>query len=104
METVLFLAIAFAIGYVVIYTPVGKMLGISESDSAASTHSKASGTAQGNAEQLVVPEDSALKRHFFAQLRTDIESELAPRPTCSMLKRHHDALILVEMDNRLQAA
>lgn len=100
METVLFLAIAFAIGYVVIYTPVGKMLGISGSNSAASANSNTSGSAK----QLVVPEDSALKRHFFAQLRTDIESELAPRPTCSMLKRHHDALILVEMDNRLQAA
>jgi hypothetical protein len=100
METVLFLAIAFAIAYVVIYTPVGKMLGISGEESAKNS----SNSVSSHSDQLVVPEDSALKRHFFAQLRTDIESELAPRPTCSMLKRHHDALVSVEMDNRLQAA
>ena len=98
METVLFLAVAFAIAYVVIYTPVGKMLGGSGSESSAGLR----GTNQ--ATQLVVPEDSALKRHFVSQLRADIESELAPRPTCSMLKRHHDTLVSVEMDSRLQTA
>ena len=98
METVLFLAIALAVGYVVIYTPVSGILGVSESSSSTGSN------VSSNANQLLIPEDSALKRHFFAQLRTDVESELAPRPTCSMLKRHHDALVLVEMDNRLQVA
>ena len=51
-----------------------------------------------------IPEDSMLKRHFLTNLRASIESELSPRPTCSTLGRHHDALVTVEMDKRLQIA
>ncbi|MCK5871233.1 MAG: hypothetical protein KAG26_00280 [Methylococcales bacterium] len=53
---------------------------------------------------IIIPEDSMLKRHFLTNLRASIESELSPRPTCSTLSRHHDALVVVEMDKRLQIA
>ena len=55
-------------------------------------------------EKDFIPEDSMLKRHFLTNLRASIESELSPRPTCSTLRRHYDAQVIVEMDKRLQVA
>ena len=93
METVIFLIVAFVLAYVVVYTPVGTVLKGSET----------SANQEGNDEKLVIPEDSALKRHFLSNLQAEIESELSPRPTCSMLKRHFDSLVSVEMEKRLFA-
>lgn len=36
----------------------------------------------------IVPEDSTLRRHYFAQLRALAEANLPPRPTDSALRRH----------------
>lgn len=91
METIIFLFVAFACAYILVYTPASKLLG-------------GAGLSSSNKDndQLMIPEDSALRRHFFCGLRAEIESGLAPRPTCSMLRRHHDALVNVEVDKRLQ--
>lgn len=92
METVLFLIVGLALAYVIVYTPVGQMF---SGDEAAPTQKKEGGNNK------IVPEDSTLKRHFLTNLQSEVESELSPRPTCSMLKRHFDSLVLAEMDKRL---
>lgn len=92
METVVFLLVAVALAYVVVYTPV----------SAVFCGSKAP-SRQDSDNKLIIPEDSALKRHFLSNLQAEVEMELSPRPTCSMLKRHHDSLVAVEMEKRLAA-
>jgi len=56
---------------------------------------------QSNQNGLLIPEDSVLRRHYIAQLRSEIELELFPRPTDSTLKRHYDALVNAELENRL---
>ncbi|MDD2761918.1 MAG: hypothetical protein PHH11_16695 [Methylomonas sp.] len=38
---------------------------------------------------------------FLTYLKDEIEAELSPRPTCSVLQRHYDALVAVELENRL---
>lgn len=38
---------------------------------------------------------------FLAHLKKQIEAELYPRPTCSVLQRHYDAMVAVELKNRL---
>ena len=50
---------------------------------------------------ILVPEDSVLRRHYITQLRTEIELGLSPRPTDSTLQRHYDALVAAELENRL---
>lgn len=42
---------------------------------------------------------SGIKRED--SLKMQIEAELFPRPTCSILKRHYDALVLAEVERRL---
>jgi len=54
--------------------------------------------------KLKVPEDSVLKRHFLAQLQSEIESALFPRPSDSTLRRHYDTLVAAELENRLMSA
>lgn len=49
------------------------------------------------------PEDSVQHRHYLAQLRNEIETELPPRPTDSVLKRHHDHLVQAKLQQRLAA-
>jgi len=39
-----------------------------------------------------IPEDSVLKRHYFAHLRAVAEEDLPPKPTDSVLLRHWQAL------------
>lgn len=38
---------------------------------------------------------------FLTYLKCEIEAELFPRPTDSVLRRHYDALVAVELENRL---
>ncbi len=45
-----------------------------------------------------IPEESV---SFLSFLRNQIEAELFPRPTCSILQRHYDALVTAELENRL---
>ncbi len=91
METVLFLIVGLALAYVIVYTPVSK----------AFTGSQSLSDQERVGNKLAIPEDATLKRHFFSTLQAEVESELSPRPTCSMLKRHHDALVSAEMEKRL---
>ena len=48
-----------------------------------------------------IPEDSVLRRHFFTNLRADIESGMAARPTDSILKRHYGTMVDDEFERRL---
>lgn len=48
-----------------------------------------------------IPEDEELKRHCLTNFRAEIETSFGPRPTDSILKRHHDALIVAELEKRL---
>lgn len=57
----------------------------------------------GSNEELIVPEDSTFKQNFLMHLQSEIESVLHPRPTDSILKRHYDALVSAEVENRLAA-
>jgi len=93
METVVLLIVGLVLAYVVVYTPVSGLFEVSQ----------APVNQAGKDVALVVPEDSALKRHFLSNLKAEVESELSPRPSCSMLKRHHDALVSVEIEKRLLA-
>ncbi len=51
--------------------------------------------------KIHVPEDAVLRRHFISQLRTEIQTDLSPRPADSILQRHYDALVAAELENRL---
>lgn len=51
--------------------------------------------------QFIVPEDSTLKRHYLAMLRTEVESNLPPKPTDFNLLRHYETMVSVEMDQRI---
>jgi hypothetical protein len=95
MESVLYIVIAFVAAYIITFLSKGKTLESSIKENSISKQDNVS---------LIIPEESTLKRHFFSLLRTNIESELAPRPTCSTLKRHHEALIETEVGKRLQEA
>jgi len=50
-----------------------------------------------------LPEDSMLRRHYITNVRSEIESELPPRPTDFNLRRHHDSLVAAQLAKRLQA-
>jgi len=92
METVVFLVVAVALAYVLVYTPVSGVFSGSEASA-----------NQDSDDKLIVPEDSALRRHFLSKLKAEVEMGLSPRPTCSMLRRHHDSLVAVEIEKRLLA-
>jgi len=51
--------------------------------------------------KVMIPEDSALKRHFIAALKTEIEANMPARPTDSALKRHYDTTVQAELDTLL---
>jgi hypothetical protein len=55
----------------------------------------------GRHSKFLIPEDSALRRHFITQLRSQIEQELFPRPTEFNLQRHYDTLVATELETRL---
>jgi hypothetical protein len=52
---------------------------------------------------LRIVEDSAAKQTFLSHLQSEIESALFPRPTDCILRRHYDALVNAEVENRLAA-
>lgn len=39
---------------------------------------------------------------FIGQLQTEIEASMPPRPTDSILKRHHDSMVAQEISKRLE--
>lgn len=45
--------------------------------------------------------DSLFHNPFLAQLQGEIEQALTPRPTDSVLARHYDAIVAVEINRRL---
>ncbi len=51
--------------------------------------------------ELRSSDDSVTHRSFLMYLETEIESALWPRPTDSVLQRHYDTLVSVELENRL---
>ncbi|MFI3188540.1 hypothetical protein BCS42_13550 [Crenothrix sp. D3] len=55
-------------------------------------------------EQLKIPQDSVLKRHFIAHLKSEIESSLYPCPTDPKLRQRYDAQVAAELKNRLARA
>ncbi|MGR9115744.1 MAG: hypothetical protein ACU85E_08255 [Gammaproteobacteria bacterium] len=52
-------------------------------------------------ENIKIPEEAVLSRHCLTNLQVEIESSFAPRPTDSILQRHHDTLIAFELEKRL---
>lgn len=44
---------------------------------------------------------SAENYTFLTHLKNEVEAELFPRPTDSVLRRHYDALVATELQNRL---
>lgn len=48
-----------------------------------------------------VTEESMFRNPFLGQLQSEIEAALFPRPTDSVLQRHYDAMVAVEVKNRL---
>lgn len=96
-----FLFVFLIVGIVVVcaFTPICNSFFTSSSSAAKAVGVKQS--ADKAAAGLVVPEDSVLKRHFLAQLQSEIEGALFPRPTDSMLQRHYDTLVAAEVESRL---
>ncbi len=52
--------------------------------------------------KAVIPEDSALRRHFLSLLRSQIEAELPPKPSDSVLRRHYQTLVQSKLDAYLR--
>lgn len=55
-------------------------------------------------EQLKIPQDSVLKRHFIAHLKSEIESALYPCPTDPKLRQRYDAMVATALQDRLARA
>ena len=55
-------------------------------------------------EQIKIPEDSVLRRHFIAHLKSEIESSLHPCPSDPALRQRHEALVADELKCRLARA
>jgi len=53
------------------------------------------------AESFQLPEDSVLRRHFLAQLQSEVESEYSPEPTDAVLKRHYEQLVQTLLADRV---
>lgn len=47
---------------------------------------------------LQIPEDSVLKRHYFAQLEAERQNVSNPYPTDSVLRRHHESAVLASLN------
>jgi len=51
--------------------------------------------------KLQMPEDAVLRRHFLAQLRSEVASSFSARPTDSVLVRHYESHIQAEIKKRV---
>lgn len=51
--------------------------------------------------QVPAVDGAELSSCFLEQLQSEIEATLFPRPTDSVLRRHYDALVAGEVQNRL---
>ncbi|MBD9358441.1 hypothetical protein [Methylomonas albis] len=60
-----------------------------------------SGKGQTPATLTSQADGAAPTSSFLEQLQSEIEATLFPRPTDSVLRRHYDALVAVEVKNRL---
>ncbi|MGR9051573.1 MAG: hypothetical protein ACU84J_02890, partial [Gammaproteobacteria bacterium] len=49
----------------------------------------------------VVPEDSVLRRHYFANLQAEQDALTDPYPTDSILRRHRDSMAKTLLDTRM---
>jgi len=52
-------------------------------------------------EQAIISQSAEEAPSFLEQLQGEIEATLFPRPTDSVLRRHYDTLVAVEVENRL---
>ncbi len=50
---------------------------------------------------VVIPQDSILKRHFMSQLQAEVEAKFAPAPSDSVLLRHYQSLVRAELNSLL---
>ncbi|MDX8129863.1 hypothetical protein QLH52_21390 [Methylomonas sp. OY6] len=48
-----------------------------------------------------LPEDAVLRRHVISLVHHEIEATLPPRPSDSVLLRHHQALLMTKLEQRL---
>ncbi|WP_020482895.1 hypothetical protein [Methylomonas sp. MK1] len=48
-----------------------------------------------------LPEDAVLRRHVISLVHHEIEATLSPRPSDSVLLRHHQALLMTKLEQRL---
>lgn len=55
-------------------------------------------------EQIKIPEDSVLRRHFITHLKSEIESTLHPCPSDPTLRQRHDMLVEAALKDRLARA
>lgn len=60
-----------------------------------------SGSRAETAPVAAQPGTSGENYSFLMHLQNQVEAELFPRPTDSVLRRHYDALVAVELQNRL---
>jgi len=70
-------------------------------EKAIGKESLAGSPAANPRENMCLPQDSVLQRHFLSQLRAEIEAGFCARPTDSVLRRHYDSLIASELKKRL---
>ncbi|NBV76174.1 MAG: hypothetical protein EBR59_09510 [Methylococcaceae bacterium] len=50
---------------------------------------------------LLIPEDSTLRRHFISKLRYEIEASLPPRPLEKNLLDHHQSIVDSQLEKAL---
>lgn len=55
-------------------------------------------------EQIKIPQDSVLRRHFIAHLKSEIEATLHPCPSDPALRQRHEMLVDNELKCRLARA
>jgi len=57
--------------------------------------------SEAQQENLKLPEDSMLRRHYITNLYAIVESNMPHRPTDSVLRRHYDTMINTEVNKLL---
>lgn len=58
-------------------------------------------TIEETIESSLLPQDSALKRHFLAQVQSYVEELLPAQPTDSVLKRHYNSVLVDKLARAL---